>query len=97
MQAPRSQQATQGAPRARGASAGDGGLEGFSLDLVELGEAGVGGDLLQDVRQALVHLLEQVDDAHRELLVDGVGAEDLAEDDDDLGQPLVLPLGSFLM
>ena len=71
------------------ASAGDGGLEGFSLRVVELGEAGVGGHLLQDVGQALVHLLEQVDDARGQLVVDGLGAQDLAEDDDDLGQPLV--------
>ena len=71
------------------ASAGDGGLEGFSLRVVEFGEAGVGGHLLQDVGQALVHLLEQVDDARGQLVVDGLGAQDLAEDDDDLGQPLV--------
>ena len=45
---------------------------------------------MQHVRQAGVDLLEQVDHARRERLVDDVALEDLAEDEEDVGQPLVL-------
>ena len=46
--------------------------------------------LLQDMRQPAFDLLQQVRNPRRGLLLDEVRVQDLAEDDNNLGEPLVV-------